>query len=42
MAPGRFPFAGFGLGLRTAHYTEIDGTRPQTSGIDWFEILTEN
>jgi uncharacterized protein (UPF0276 family) len=42
MAPGFFPFAGFGLGLRTAHYAEIDGTRPDRSGIDWFEVLSEN
>lgn len=34
--------AGFGLGLRTAHYAEIEGTRPHSSGIDWFEILSEN
>ena len=37
-----FPFAGFGLGLRTAHYAEIKGTPPQRSGIDWFEVLSEN
>jgi uncharacterized protein (UPF0276 family) len=36
------PSAGFGLGLRTAHYAEIEGTRPHSSGIDWFEILSEN
>jgi uncharacterized protein (UPF0276 family) len=37
-----FPFAGFGLGLRTAHYTELAATSAQASGIDWFEILSEN
>lgn len=31
--------AGFGLGLRTAHYDAILATRPR---IDWFEALTEN
>ncbi|HQY22899.1 MAG TPA: DUF692 domain-containing protein [Gammaproteobacteria bacterium] len=30
---------GFGLGLRTDHYSSILDTRPQ---IDWFEILSEN
>ncbi|MFL6659768.1 MAG: DUF692 domain-containing protein, partial [Massilia sp.] len=42
MKPTLLPSAGFGLGLRTAHYAEIDGTTPRTSGIDWFEILSEN
>jgi uncharacterized protein (UPF0276 family) len=37
-----YPFAGFGLGLRTAHYAEIEATPPQRSGIDWFEVLSEN
>ena len=31
--------AGFGLGLRTAHYEEIAAGLPP---VDWFEILTEN
>lgn len=35
----RIPVAGYGLGLRPAHYEEIVATRP---AIDWFEILTEN
>lgn len=35
----RVPAAGFGLGLRPAHYEEIVATRPD---VDWFEILTEN
>jgi hypothetical protein len=33
------PSAGFGLGLRTAHYEAIAAERP---AVDWFEILTEN
>ena len=33
---------GFGLGLRTAHYAEILAATPATSGVDWFEILSEN
>jgi uncharacterized protein (UPF0276 family) len=36
------PFAGFGLGLRTAHYAEIAATTRADSGIDWFEIVSEN
>lgn len=36
------PSPGFGLGLRTAHYAELQATTPDASGIDWFEILTEN
>ncbi len=32
-------YLGFGLGLRTDHYTDIIETKPN---IDWFEILTEN
>lgn len=31
--------AGFGLGLRAAHYDAILATRPR---LDWFEALTEN
>jgi len=42
MTTSRLPPAGFGLGLRTAHYAEIAATTPASSGIDWFEILTEN
>lgn len=30
---------GFGLGLRTAHYTRIAETKP---AVDWLEILSEN
>lgn len=33
------PYLGFGLGLRTDHYTAILDEKPP---IDWFEILTEN
>jgi uncharacterized protein (UPF0276 family) len=36
------PSPGFGLGLRPAHYNEIVGSTPAMSGIDWFEILSEN
>jgi uncharacterized protein (UPF0276 family) len=35
----KFPYLGFGLGLRTDHYTEILDTKPR---VDWFEIITEN
>jgi len=35
----KFPYLGFGLGLRTPHYVDILETNP---AIDWFEILTEN
>ncbi|MES2016612.1 MAG: DUF692 domain-containing protein [Pseudomonadota bacterium] len=37
-----YPCAGFGLGLRTPHYAEIEGMRPDRSGVDWFEVLSEN
>lgn len=33
------PFLGFGLGLRTEHYSHILEHKP---AVDWFEILTEN
>jgi len=36
------PSPGFGLGLRPAHYHDIIGSTPATSGVDWFEILSEN
>ncbi len=35
----RIPIAGFGLGLRPAHYEAIVASPPD---VDWFEILTEN
>jgi uncharacterized protein (UPF0276 family) len=33
------PQLGFGLGLRTAHYSQILAEQPP---IDWFEVITEN
>jgi hypothetical protein len=33
------PFLGFGLGLRTDHYSHIIEHKPD---VDWFEILSEN
>lgn len=42
MTTSLVPAAGFGLGLRTAHYAEIEASHPSSSGIDWFEILSEN
>ncbi|WP_295996932.1 DUF692 domain-containing protein [Rugamonas sp.] len=36
------PSPGFGLGLRTSHYQEILATPPADTGVDWFEILSEN
>jgi uncharacterized protein (UPF0276 family) len=36
------PSPGFGLGLRPAHYNDIIATPRAESGIDWFEILSEN
>ncbi len=36
---GKPPYLGFGLGLRTQHYTDIlDGAPP----VDWFEVISEN
>lgn len=40
MTTSLYPFAGFGLGLRTAHYADIAAAR--APGVDWFEILSEN
>ena len=34
-----FPFLGFGVGLRTAHYTHLLETPP---AVDWLEIISEN
>jgi uncharacterized protein (UPF0276 family) len=42
MTTSRLPSAGFGLGLRTAHYAEIAASTPAGTGVDWFEILSEN
>lgn len=39
MTTSSFPYLGFGLGLRTEHYTYILENKP---AIDWFEIITEN
>ncbi|PHV09365.1 hypothetical protein CSQ96_02435 [Janthinobacterium sp. BJB412] len=36
------PSPGFGLGLRPGHYHEILAGTPAASGVDWFEILSEN
>lgn len=36
---GRPPYLGFGLGLRTDHYSDILDHEPD---IDWFEVLSEN
>jgi uncharacterized protein (UPF0276 family) len=33
---------GFGLGLRPAHFLDLIGTHPASTGVDWFEILSEN
>jgi uncharacterized protein (UPF0276 family) len=33
------PFLGFGLGLRTDHYTHVLENKPS---VDWFEIISEN
>ena len=35
--------SGFGLGLRPVHYPAIlNGAGPTESGVDWFEIISEN
>lgn len=34
------PYLGFGLGLRTDHYSDILTNKP--SEIDWFEVISEN
>ena len=39
MGANRFPFLGFGVGLRTVHYPYI---LEQWPSIDWFEIISEN
>ncbi len=36
----RFPFLGFGLGLRTDHYGAVLKESP--SNVDWFEVISEN
>jgi len=34
-----FPFLGFGVGLRPAHYTHVLESHPP---VDWFEVISEN
>lgn len=36
----RLPSLGFGLGLRTEHYVEIERDRPDS--VEWLEIISEN
>lgn len=36
---GKPPYLGFGLGLRTQHYTDILEGDPR---VDWFEVISEN
>lgn len=36
------PSPGFGLGLRTDHYGAVLESDPAASGVDWFEIISEN
>lgn len=38
-AAGKPPYLGFGLGLRTQHYTDILDGDPR---VDWFEVISEN
>ena len=35
----KFPFLGFGVGMRRQHHTEIVEKRPR---MDWFEVISEN
>jgi uncharacterized protein (UPF0276 family) len=35
----RFPFLGYGVGLRPPHYGHVLQSRP---GVDWFEVISEN
>ena len=35
----KFPFLGYGLGLRTEHYDHVINHQPD---IDWFEVISEN
>lgn len=41
-APQAQPSPGFGLGLRAAHVEAILAAGKASSGVDWFEILSEN
>lgn len=36
----KYPYLGFGLGLRAQHYEVVLEQRPQS--VDWFEIISEN
>lgn len=38
-AISKYPYLGFGLGLRKQHYTTILEQKPD---VDWFEVITEN
>jgi len=38
-SPDRPPYLGFGLGLRTQHYSDVLERKPP---VDWFEIISEN
>ncbi len=38
-ATSKYPYLGFGLGLRKQHYTTILEQKPD---VDWFEVITEN
>lgn len=35
----KFPYLGFGVGLRTPHYHHVLESRPR---VDWFEVICEN
>jgi uncharacterized protein (UPF0276 family) len=39
LLPKKYPYLGFGLGLRSDHYETILEEKP---ALDWFEIITEN
>ncbi|MEO5702365.1 MAG: DUF692 domain-containing protein [Gammaproteobacteria bacterium] len=38
-SPQRYPFLGYGLGLRKEHYQTVLSELPK---VDWFEVLSEN
>jgi uncharacterized protein len=35
-------FLGHGVGLRTRHFAELRGATPASTGVDWFEAISEN
>jgi uncharacterized protein len=39
MNRSKFPFLGFGVGLRRPHYSHVLDEHP---AVDWFEVVTEN